>query len=104
MFTTIYRWHLHPQRELDFAAHWQRTTVGGLAGGSAGSSAFRHTHDIWVAIARWPSRVARDPFFAAQDDRNADPLVSSLSGLGWPACESACAAHISADSWPMESP
>lgn len=77
MFIAIYRWRLDPEREQDFVTHWQRITVDGIAAGSGGSSLFRGRQGIWVAIARWPSRLARDQFFAAQDDRNADPLASA---------------------------
>lgn len=67
MFVAIYRWRLDPDRERDFIAHWQRITLGGLAGGSGGSSLFRDAQGTWVAIARWPSREARDRFFGALD-------------------------------------
>lgn len=63
MFVAIYRWRLHPQREHDFVSNWQRITLNGLAGGSGGSSLFRNAQGIWVAIACWPSREARDKFF-----------------------------------------
>jgi hypothetical protein len=81
MFVVIYRWRLHPEREQDFVANWQRITVGGLARGSGGSSLFRNAQNLWVAIARWPSREARDMFFSQLDGKGAEPELSARSRL-----------------------
>ncbi len=81
MFVAIYRWRLHPEREQDFVANWQRITLGGLAGGSGGSSLFRNAQGVWVAIARWPSREARDVFFGALDGSDAEPQMSERARL-----------------------
>lgn len=81
MFVAIYRWRLHPEREQDFVANWRRITVAGLADGSGGSSLFRNAQGIWVAIARWPSRAARDQFFEALDGGDAEPEMSSRARL-----------------------
>ncbi|MEO6800290.1 MAG: antibiotic biosynthesis monooxygenase [Rhodanobacter sp.] len=72
MFVVIYRWRLHPDGEHDFVANWERITLGGLAGGSGGSSLFRNAQGIWVAIARWPSREARDGYFGKLDGSGAE--------------------------------
>lgn len=72
MFVAIYRWRLDPALEQDFVANWQRITLEGLAGGSGGSSLFRNAQGIWVAIARWPSREARDTFFHGIDGGSAE--------------------------------
>lgn len=74
MFVAIYRWRLHPGREQDFVVNWQRITELGLAAGSGGSSLFKDEQGCWVAIARWPSREARDHFFEQthNDDAAAD--------------------------------
>ena len=81
MFVAIYRWHLHPERERDFVTNWQRITLNGLAGGSGGSSLFRNAQGIWVAIARWSSRTARDQFFGRLDDSDADSEMSARARL-----------------------
>ena len=81
MFVAIYRWRLDPEREQDFVAHWQRITLDGLAGGSGGSSLFRDAQGTWVAIARWPSREARDRFFGALDGSADDALMSQRARL-----------------------
>jgi heme-degrading monooxygenase HmoA len=74
MFVAIYRWRLHPEREQNFLANWQRITLPGLAAGSGGSSLFKDAEGGWVAIARWASREARDHFFRSMqaDDADAD--------------------------------
>jgi hypothetical protein len=81
MFVAIYRWRLHPEREHDFVANWQRITVVGLAGGSGGSSLFRNAQGVWVAIARWPSRAARDQFFGTLDGSDAESEMSVRARL-----------------------
>ena len=81
MFVAIYRWRLHPQREQDFVANWQRITLGGLACGSGGSSLFRNAQGIWVAIARWPSRAARDRFFRELDGSSDESEMSKRARL-----------------------
>jgi hypothetical protein len=81
MFVAIYRWHLHPERAQDFVTNWQRITLGGLTGGSGGSSLFRNAQGIWVAIARWPSREARDHFFEKLEGHDADPAMSARARL-----------------------
>ncbi|HWU77858.1 MAG TPA: antibiotic biosynthesis monooxygenase [Rhodanobacter sp.] len=81
MFVAIYRWRLHPERERDFVANWQRITMQGLAGGSGGSSLFRNAQGVWVAIARWPSREARDHFFGKLDSSDADAEMSARARL-----------------------
>ena len=81
MFVAIYRWRLDPEREQDFMSHWQRITVDGLAGGSGGSSLFRDAQGVWVAIARWPSREARDRFFVKLDGNDANPEMSRRARL-----------------------
>lgn len=81
MFVVIYRWRLHPEREGDFVANWQRITLGGLAGGSGGSSLFRNAQSLWVAIARWPSREARDDFFGRLDGSDAESEMGKLARL-----------------------
>ena len=72
MFVAIYRWRLHPEREQDFVSNWQRITRLGLAAGSGGSSLFKDAQGHWVAIARWPSREARDRFFGQMDGNDAE--------------------------------
>jgi hypothetical protein len=81
MFVAIYRWRLHPEREQDFVANWRRITMDGLAGGSGGSSLFLNAQGIWVAIARWPSRNARDHFFENLDGHDANPQMSARARL-----------------------
>jgi heme-degrading monooxygenase HmoA len=81
MFVAIYRWRLHPEREQDFVANWQRITLDGLASGSGGSSLFRNAQNLWVAIARWPSREARDAFFSALDGDDSEPGMSQRARL-----------------------
>ncbi|HEY8586228.1 MAG TPA: antibiotic biosynthesis monooxygenase [Rhodanobacter sp.] len=81
MFVAIYRWRLHPEREQDFVANWRRITLDGLAGGSGGSSLFRSAQGLWVAIARWPSRDARDQFFGKLDSGAGDPELSARAHL-----------------------
>jgi hypothetical protein len=81
MFVAIYRWRLHPEREQDFIANWQRITQEGLAGGSGGSSLFRNAQGLWVAIARWSSREARDRFFAALDRSGDDSEMTRRARL-----------------------
>ncbi len=81
MFVAIYRWRLHPEREQDFVANWQRITVNGLAGGSGGSSLFRNAQGQWVAIARWPSREARDRFFRGLDGSSDESEMSKRARL-----------------------
>ncbi|NYE28213.1 heme-degrading monooxygenase HmoA [Rhodanobacter sp. K2T2] len=73
MFVAIYRWRLHPDRERDFIANWERITLLGLAAGSGGSSLFKDTEGCWVAIARWISREAREHFFQSMEDDDAEP-------------------------------
>jgi heme-degrading monooxygenase HmoA len=72
MFVAIYRWRLHPEREQDFLANWQRVTQLGLAAGSGGSSLFKDDEGQWVAIARWASREARKQFFQSMQADDAD--------------------------------
>lgn len=74
MFVAIYRWRLHGELERDFVDNWQRITQLGLAAGSGGSSLFKDQEGSWVAIARWPSREAREQFFQqmAGDDTQLD--------------------------------
>ncbi len=81
MFVAIYRWRLHPEREQDFVANWQRITLDGLAGGSGGSSLFRNADGVWVAIARWPSRHARDTFFSKLDVSGDAPEMAARARL-----------------------
>ncbi len=81
MFVAIYRWRLHPEREQDFVANWHRITRLGLAAGSGGSSLFKDAQDRWVAIARWPSRGARDRFFAQMDGHDAEPGMTERARL-----------------------
>jgi hypothetical protein len=81
MFVAIYRWRLDPEREQDFVTNWQRITLNGLAGGSGGSSLFRNAQGIWVAIARWPSREARDRFFGAFDRSGDDSEMTRRARL-----------------------
>lgn len=81
MFVAIYRWRLHPEREQDFVANWQRITLDGLAGGSGGSNLLRNAQNLWVAIARWPSREARDMFFSQLDGEDAEPDLSQRARL-----------------------
>jgi hypothetical protein len=81
MFVAIYRWRLHPERESDFVANWQRITLDGLAGGSGGSSLFRDAQGTWVAIARWPSREARDRFFRKLDGSSDESEMSKRARL-----------------------
>ena len=79
MFVAIYRWRLHPGLEQDFVANWQRITTLGLAAGSGGSSLFQDADGCWVAIARWPSREARDCFFEQMERADADPEMRALA-------------------------
>ena len=81
MFVAIYRWRLQPEREQDFIANWQRITLNGLAGGSGGSSLFRNAQGTWIAIARWPSREARDRFFGALEGSVEDSEMSRRASL-----------------------
>lgn len=81
MFVVIYRWRLHPEREQDFVANWRRITLGGLAGGSGGSSLFRNAQGVWVAIARWASRETRDDFFGKLDGSDAESEMGKLARL-----------------------
>lgn len=81
MFVAIYRWRLHPELEQDFIANWRRITADGLAGGSGGSSLFRNAQGLWVAIARWPSREARDIFFSQLDGDAAATKMSERARL-----------------------
>lgn len=81
MFVVIYRWRLHPEREHDFVAHWQRITVSGRIGGSGGSSLFRNAQGVWVAIARWPSREARDRFFGELEGGETGSEMSAQASL-----------------------
>jgi hypothetical protein len=81
MFVAIYRWRLHSEREHEFVANWQRITLGELAGGSGGSSLFRNAQGIWVAVARWSSREARDEFFGKLDGCDADSDMSARARL-----------------------
>lgn len=81
MFVSIYRWRLHPERERVFVTNWQRITLGGLAGGSGGSSLFRNAQGIWVAIARWFSRATCDQFFGKLDGSDADAEMSERARL-----------------------
>lgn len=81
MFVAIYRWRLHPEREQDFVTNWRRITLEGLAGGSGGSSLFRNAQGIWVAIARWPSREAREQFFDKSDGHDANPQLNARARL-----------------------
>lgn len=68
MFVVIYRWRIQPGREQDFIAQWRSITDRGHAAGSGGSSLFKDGSGVWVAIARWSSREARDDFFAQGND------------------------------------
>jgi heme-degrading monooxygenase HmoA len=81
MFVAIYRWRLHPGREQDFVANWHRITQLGLAAGSGGSSLFKSSEGHWVAIARWPSREARERFFEQLDGHDAEPEMSARAQL-----------------------
>lgn len=81
MFVVIYRWRLHPEHEQDFVENWHRITLGGLAGGSGGSSLFRNAQGVWVAIARWPSREARDRFFGTAGGDDAAVEMSARARL-----------------------
>jgi hypothetical protein len=74
MFVAIYRWRLHVELEQDFVANWHRITQLGLAAGSGGSSLFKDAEGCWVAIARWPTRAAREQFFQQMegDDTHLD--------------------------------
>lgn len=81
MFVAIYRWRLHPEREEDFIANWQRITLLGLAAGSGGSSLFKDAEACWVAIARWTSRAAREHFFQSMEDDDAEPGMRERAAL-----------------------
>jgi len=81
MFVAIYRWRLHPEREQDFIVNWQRITRLGCNAGSGGSSLFRNAQGVWVAIARWPSRAARDHFFGQLDAAEAESDLSERARL-----------------------
>ena len=76
MFVAIYRWRLRPGREAEFRDGWRRITEAARARcGSGGSALFRDGDGTWVAIARWPSRAAREACFAAG---SLDPEASAM--------------------------
>lgn len=81
MFVAIYRWRLHPEREQDFVSNWHRITRLGLAAGSGGSSLFKDAQGNWVAIARWPSRAARERFFEQLEASDAEPEMAERARL-----------------------
>jgi hypothetical protein len=81
MFVAIYRWRLHPEREQDFVDNWHRITQLGLAAGSGGSSLFKDSDGCWIAIARWPSRTAREHFFQRMEVAHADSEMSERAAL-----------------------
>ena len=81
MFVAIYRWRLHPEREQDFIANWQRITALGRAAGSGGSSLFKDAQGCWVAIARWASREARERFFERLEGDDAEPGMRERAQL-----------------------
>jgi len=81
MFVAIYRWRLHPEREQDFVTNWQRITRLGLVAGSGGSSLFKDAQGHWVAIARWPSREARERFFGQMDGVDAHSGMAERARL-----------------------
>lgn len=65
MFVAVYRWRLKPGREDEFRAGWSRITdLARNRCGSGGSALFRAQDGSHVAIARWPSRAARERCFA----------------------------------------
>jgi heme-degrading monooxygenase HmoA len=65
MFVALYRWRLKPSEDENFRRGWQRVTeLARERCGSLGSALFRSADGTWVAIARWPSRSARDACFA----------------------------------------
>ena len=81
MLVVIYRWRLEPGLEQDFVVNWQRITTRGLAAGSGGSSLFKTKDGTWVAIARWPSREARDRFFGQMDGNDAESGMAERARL-----------------------
>lgn len=89
MFVAIYRWRLHPGQEEVFREGWRRITELACGRcGSGGSALFRDRDGTWVAIARWPSREARERCFAGGSlDAEASALMRAATAAKLPDLE-----------------
>jgi quinol monooxygenase YgiN len=58
-FCVIYRWRLHPGKESQFRAAWERGTQTLMRQHGALGSRLHHAEDgTWVAYAQWPNKAA----------------------------------------------
>lgn len=65
----MYRWRLKAGLEDQFARAWERVTLAiRTEFGSGGSALFRGDDGTYTAIARWPSREARERCSAVSAD------------------------------------
>ena len=72
MFVVMYRWRLKPGSEPTFREGWERITrLASARCGSLGSALLTGEDGVWCAIARWPSREAREACFAQVLDEHA---------------------------------
>jgi len=88
MFVAVYRWRLRAGQEDRFREGWSKITKAARDRcGSGGSALFREADGTWCAVARWPSREAREACFGAGPlDTEArammrDAIEESLPGL-----------------------
>ena len=76
MFVVMYRWRLKSGKEESFREGWERITRLAYARcGSAGSALLTGDDGVWCAVARWPSREAREACFAQALDDEASAMM-----------------------------
>ena len=75
-FVVIYRWRLHPGKELQFQKAWERGTPLMITQrGGLGSRLHKADDGTWVAYAQWPDKAAWERARALD---SVDPEVTKL--------------------------
>ena len=88
MFVVMYRWRLKPGQEAAFREGWERITrLAHARCGSLGSALLTGDDGVWCAVARWPSREAREVCFAQSLDDAASELMRDAVAERLPAVE-----------------
>jgi heme-degrading monooxygenase HmoA len=85
-FVVLYRWKLHPGKELAFIEAWSRISeLLRDARGSLGSRLHRGDDGIWYSYAQWPSAEARTSAFAGDSvDAQAAAQMRAAVAVSFP--------------------
>lgn len=68
MYTVLYQWKIHQNKQDDFISSWEVVTDHYLTNhGSLGSRLHKISDNSFIAYSQWPSKQARDIAFNLND-------------------------------------